>query len=86
MRKILILTSLALATSVASITVASAKTTAVETKRDGRTIVSAPGTRVAVEPKGTRVRVEAPLSDVKVDTAKRTVRVRVPFYNGDITW
>ena len=69
-----------------SMTAAQAARSTVETKRDGRTYVSAPGTRVAVVPKRTSVRVNAPYTNVKVDTAARHVRIRAPYYSGDITW
>ncbi len=85
MRQSLIIAGLAIATSLASVTTVSATTT-VDTKRDGNTFVSAPGTRVAVQPKRTKVQVAAPSTTVKVDTAARSVKIRVPFYNGDITW
>jgi hypothetical protein len=58
----------------------------VETKRDGRTYVSAPGTRVSVQPQRTKVRVDAPYTTVRVNTAANTVRIRVPYLNGDISW
>jgi hypothetical protein len=85
MRHSLMIAAVAAVTSLAGLAPVSAKTS-VDTSRDGRTVVTAPGTRVAVVPKRTKVRVEAPFSDIKVDTAARHVRIRVPFYNGDITW
>jgi hypothetical protein len=60
--------------------------TTVETQRNGRTFVSAPGTRVAVQPQRTKVRVDAPYTTVRVNTAANTVRIRVPYFNGDISW
>ncbi len=75
----------ALAT-VATITAAHAAKTTVDTHRDGRTFVAAPGTRVAVQPKRTKVHVEAPYSSVRVNTATNHVRIRVPYYSGDIRW
>ena len=63
-----------------------ARATSVETKRDGRTYVSAPGTRVVVLPKQTKVHVKAPYTSVKVDTAAGHVRIRAPYYSGDISW
>jgi hypothetical protein len=69
-----------------SVTAAQAARSTVETKRDGRTYVSAPYTRVAVVPKQTKVHVKAPYTNVKVDTAAGHVRIRVPYYSGDINW
>ena len=83
LRKIGALAILAVATA----TAAEAAKSTVETTRDGRTYVAAPGTRVAVLPtKRTKVRVEAPYTRVKVDTAAGHVRIRVPYYSGDIFW
>lgn len=84
MRQSLTVAAMVIAMSFASGTVSA--TTTVQTKPDGGTIVSAPGTRVAVQPKRTTVQVGAPDTSVKVDTAARSVKIRVPFYNGDITW
>ncbi len=70
----------------ASTSAALAAKTHVDTGRDGRTIVTAPGTRVAVLPKRTAVRVEAPYTSVRVNTEAGRVRIRVPYYNGDISW
>jgi hypothetical protein len=63
-----------------------AKTTTVDTRHDGRTLVSAPGTRVAVLSKRTKVHVDAPYTTVRVNTATNHVRIRVPYFNGDIRW
>ncbi len=79
------LATVALLTVGAATTALAARST-VETKRDGRTYVSVPYTRVAVVPKRTSVRVNAPYTNVKVDTAAGHVRIRVPYYNGDINW
>jgi hypothetical protein len=73
-------------TALSSITAAQAAKTNVETKRDGRTYVTAPGTKVAVVPKRTAVRVDAPYTTVRVNTAANTVRIRVPYFSGDIHW
>jgi hypothetical protein len=72
--------------TVATMSAAHAAKTTVDTRSDGRTFVSAPGTRVAVQPKRTTVRVEAPYSSVRVNTASNHVRIRVPYFNGDIRW
>ena len=69
-----------------SVTAAQAARSTVETKRDGRTYVSAPYTKVAVVPKQTKVSVKAPYTNVKVDTAAGHVRIRAPYYSGDIRW
>jgi hypothetical protein len=48
----------------------------------------APGTRVDVEARGqaTNVTVRAPRAAVDVDTERRAVRIRVPYFRGDIRW
>lgn len=58
------------------------------TRKDGKTVVEAPTTRVAVEEStgDTRVRVRAPFTKVDVDTERGQVRIRVPYYSGDIRW
>ncbi len=50
--------------------------------------VEAPGTNVAVDERSgeTRVTVRAPATDVDVDTERRQVRIRVPYFRGDIRW
>lgn len=55
---------------------------------DGVTHVDAPTTRVRVDETtgDTRVKVRAPATRVDVDTDRRHVRIRVPFYSGDIRW
>ena len=53
----------------------------------GKTTVDAPTTRVVTKTgRKTTVRVNAPHTRVKVDTGARQVRVRVPYYSGDIRW
>jgi hypothetical protein len=55
--------------------------------RNGETIVDVPTTRVETGgDKKTRVKVRAPYTKVDVDTKRRHVRIRVPYYNGDIRW
>jgi hypothetical protein len=58
------------------------------TRKDGKTVVEAPTTRVAVDEStgDTRVRVRAPASKVDVDTERGHVRIRVPYFDGDIRW
>jgi hypothetical protein len=60
----------------------------VVTRGDGITRVDAPTTRVRVDEitGDTRVKVRAPATRVNVDTERRHVRIRVPFYSGDIRW
>jgi len=60
----------------------------VVTRADGLTRVDAPTTRVRVDEVtgATRVKVRAPATRVNVDTERRHVRIRVPFYSGDIRW
>jgi hypothetical protein len=83
-----IFSSLAIATlaTVTTLGTAHASKTTVDTRRDGRTSVAAPGTKVTVVPKRTKVQVAAPYSTVMVDTAAAHVRIRVPYFNGDIRW
>lgn len=53
----------------------------------GKTTVEAPTTRVVTKTgKKTTVKVAAPHSRVNVDTGARHVRIRVPYYSGDIRW
>jgi hypothetical protein len=55
--------------------------------RNGETIVDVPMTRVETGgDRKTRVKVRAPHTKVDVDTKRRHVRIRVPYYNGDIRW
>ncbi|MEZ5843811.1 MAG: hypothetical protein R3D27_08765 [Hyphomicrobiaceae bacterium] len=59
----------------------------VVTRHDGKTVVEAPTTRVETDEAGrTKVRVRAPHTAVDVDTERRRVRIRVPYYSGDIRW
>lgn len=53
---------------------------------DGKTVVTAPDTRVDVDHNRGKVRVEAPYTSVKVDPDARYVKIRVPYFNGDIRW
>ena len=59
-----------------------------KTESHGRSVdVRAPHTKVTTSHgKKTKVTVKAPYSDVRVDTKNRHVRIRVPFYSGDIRW
>ena len=86
MRRFNTLLAIAALTATATVSAAHAEKATAETGGDGRTVVSAPGTHVAVDPKRTKVRVEAPYTSVKVDTSANRVRIRVPYYNGDISW
>jgi hypothetical protein len=65
---------------------AAADTTATVKQVDGRTIVTAPTTKVDASAERTKVRVDAPDTRVRVDTETRIVRIRVPYFNGDIRW
>jgi hypothetical protein len=56
------------------------------TTGNGNTVVIAPTTRIDSSADRTTVRVAAPFTRVKVDTAARHVRIRVPYFNGDIRW
>ncbi len=53
---------------------------------DGKTVVTAPDTRVDVDHNRGKVSVEAPYTSVKVDPDARYVKIRVPYFNGDIRW
>lgn len=53
---------------------------------DGKTVVTAPETRVDVDHDRGKVRVIAPYTNVKVDPDARVVKIRVPYFNGDIRW
>jgi hypothetical protein len=56
-------------------------------RSNGETIVDVPTTRVETGgDKETRVKVRAPYAKVDVNTKRRHVRIRVPYYNGDIRW
>lgn len=81
--------------TVAALTIASATVVvaaepgraAVEARSsDGKTVVTAPETRVDVDHQRGKVRVEAPYTSVKVDPDARYVKIRVPYFNGDIRW
>lgn len=53
----------------------------------GKTTVDAPTTRVVTKTgRRTTVKVDAPRARVNVDTGARHVRIRVPYYSGDIRW
>lgn len=54
--------------------------------RDGNTLVEAPHTRVETKSNPTRVDVAAPYTKVQVDKAERVVRIRVPYFSGDIRY
>lgn len=55
--------------------------------RNDKTIVDVPTTKVETDgDRRTRVKVRAPYTKVDVDTKRRHVRIRVPYYNGDIRW
>lgn len=55
--------------------------------RNDKTIVDVPTTHVETDgDRRTRVKVRAPYTKVDVDTKRRHVRIRVPYYNGDIRW
>ena len=78
---------LALATgALSAATTAEASRTATVTHRNGRTVVIAPMTHVVTTPSATKVRVDAPYTTVRVDTGAGHVHIRVPGYNGDISW
>lgn len=52
----------------------------------GKTVVTAPETRVDVDHNSGKVDVKAPYTSVKVDPDARYVKIRVPYFNGDIRW
>ena len=82
-------TAIATATILAAALFAvSASARDVVTRGDGVTHVDAPTTRVRVDEYtgDTRVKVRAPATRVDVDTERRHVRIRVPYYSGDIRW
>ena len=55
--------------------------------RNDETVVDVPTTHVETDgDRKTRVKVRAPYTKVDVDTKRRHVRIRVPYYNGDIRW
>lgn len=57
--------------------------TEVKTNNDSVT-VKAPYTDV--DTTSDKVAVKAPYTDVQVDKKARTVRIRVPYFSGDISW
>ncbi len=58
------------------------------TREAGKTTVNAPRTKVVTKRDGNRTKVDvrAPYTGVNVDTARRHVRIRVPYYSGDVYW
>lgn len=62
-----------------------AGSTSVKTE-NGWTKVKAPYTRVDITAQRTKVRVNAPHANVSVETGAGHVRIRVPYYSGDIRW
>ncbi|MBU2531639.1 MAG: hypothetical protein KKB37_02775 [Alphaproteobacteria bacterium] len=60
-------------------------------RHDRDVVVEAPTTDVIVSDRKVsdrkeRVLVEAPATEIDVDTERRRVRIRVPFFDGDIRW
>jgi hypothetical protein len=57
-------------------------------RENGVTDVKAPTTRVRVDEQtgSTRVKIRTHATRVNVDTDRRHVRIRVPYYSGDIYW
>lgn len=57
-------------------------------RENGVTDVNAPTTQVRVDEQtgSTRVKVRTHATRVDVDTDQRHVRIRVPYYSGDIRW
>jgi hypothetical protein len=55
-----------------------------EVERKDAVVVNAPTTDVEVSSR--EVTVAAPFTDVKVDKENRRVRIRVPYFSGDISW
>lgn len=56
------------------------------TGKGDRVEATAPTATVRVSPQRTRVDIVAPYTDVQVDTVQRSVRIRVPYFSGDIRW
>ena len=54
------------------------------TTDDDSVSVTAPYTDV--DTSSDKVTVDAPYTDVQVDRKARTVRIRVPYFSGDISW
>jgi hypothetical protein len=77
------LPTLAVATLASLAVVFGAAATEVETD-DDTVVVTAPETDVDVS--SDKVTVETPYTDVEVDEKARTVRIRVPYFSGDISW
>ena len=66
-------------------TAVAASAPATEVDEDSTSVtVTAPSTDVDVS--SDKVSVEAPYTDVAVDKKNRHVRIRVPFFSGDINW
>ncbi|HRK19928.1 MAG TPA: hypothetical protein PK970_13300 [Hyphomicrobiaceae bacterium] len=85
MKRALILASAAVASlTAASFAIAESDTNV--TVKGGKADVTAPYTTVDSTPARTKVKVDAPHTNVKVDTEARVVKIRVPFFNGDIRW
>lgn len=78
-----VLLKLALAAMAVAGTTLGAGATEVERDED-RVTVTAPTTDVDVTSE--EVTVDAPYTSVDVDEKSRTVRIRVPYFNGDISW
>jgi hypothetical protein len=82
--------NLLLAVSIAGVAAMATETAAREDRpnRSATADVEAPGTRVIVRERDgdAKVRVRAPHTRVDVDTVRGHVRVRVPYYSGDIRW
>ncbi len=78
--------------ALAALSLATASATAIAsdvvTRKDDKTIVKAPTTNVTVDERtgATRVKVRASETRVDVDTDRGLVRIRVPYFNGDIRW
>lgn len=86
MKRALILGSAAAASLAAAASFAIAESDTSVTVRGGKADVTAPYTTVDSTPARTKVNVDAPHANVKVDTEARVVKIRVPYFNGDIRW
>ena len=60
-----------------------ASATEVTTTDDSVTVTAPP---TDVDTSSDKVAVKAPYTDVQVDKKARTVRIRVPYFSGDISW
>ena len=86
------MTRLSLIGALAAASLAAAAATAMAadfvTRKDDKTVVQAPTTNVTVDEHtgATRVKVRASETRVDVDTDRGHVRIRVPYFNGDIRW